>query len=163
LSDTHRCFLTPVSELGLATHYIPSSRIPLLHEHLSSLEDGGDNRVAKVIDDLYDEQDPNEPPSALIGRIREALDAAFSGNSVERIVSKLRDLAANNEAGDVQQWATKTLSMIEDRSPTSLHVALQAIRRAKTMSLAEAFKMELGLVSVFCVRFIALYLAGAVD
>lgn len=80
-----------------------------------------------------------------------ALDYAFRHDNVEDI---FKDLEAMKEHQDptVGNFATKTLSMLETRSPTSLKVALKAIRRGRKMSLLEALNMELKMAAAYCVR-----------
>lgn len=143
------------SELGLATHFIHSSRVPQLLERLSALERPTFGQVASAIDDLYTEREPSDPPFPFAGGIRDALDDAFSQATVEDILAKLRHYAEGKNkksSADVVQWARDTVAMLEDRSPTSLKVALQAIRRAKKMNLEHALAMELNIAKKFCVR-----------
>ena len=112
-------------------------------------------QVASAIDDLYTEREPSDPPFPFAGAVRDALDDAFSQKTVEDIVSRLRhhaDGKSKNSSADVVQWAKDTLAMLEDRSPTSLKVALRAIRRAKKMNLVDTLAMELNIAKKFCVR-----------
>ncbi|KZV65416.1 3-hydroxyisobutyryl-coenzyme A hydrolase [Peniophora sp. CONT] len=140
-------------ELGLATHFIHSSRVPQLLERLSALERPTFGQVASAIDDLYTEREPSDPPFPFAGGIRDALDDAFSQGTVEKILEKLRHYAdgkSKNSSAEIVQWAKDTTTMLEDRSPTSLKVALQAIRRAKKMDLQHALAMELNIAQKFC-------------
>jgi hypothetical protein len=43
-------------------------------------------------------------------------------------------------------WAAKTVDALEKRSPTMLCVALEQVARGASLSLADCFRMELGLV-----------------
>lgn len=104
---------------------------------------------------MYTEREASDPPFPFAGGIRDALDDAFSQATVEEILAKLQRYAdgkSKNSSSDVVQWANDTIAMLEDRSPTSLKVALQAIRRAKKMDLQHALAMELNLAKKFCVR-----------
>jgi 3-hydroxyisobutyryl-CoA hydrolase len=118
--------------------------------------------VASSINALHAEREPSEPPMPFSGAVRQALDKTFSRNTVEEILKELHQYANGQVVGvkEVVQWAKNTITMMEDRSPTSLRVALKAIRRGKKMTLFDAFDMELGLVSKFCVSFTILTLRG---
>jgi len=70
---------------------------------------------------------------------------------VENIIVALRGLEADSDA-EVAAWAKSTLGVLEMRSPTSLRVALMAIRRGRTMTLRSALQMEMAIAAAFCVR-----------
>lgn len=52
---------------------------------------------------------------------------------------------------EIRAWAEETLSVMNMRSPTSLKVALEAIRKGKQLSLLEALNMELKIATAYCV------------
>lgn len=106
--------------------------------------------IDRTIEDLSSEREPTEPPATFTGAKRVALDIAFGHNSVEGIFRELESFATiENE--EVRNWARDTLAMLHMRSPTSLKVALQAIRRGSSLSLLEALNMELKIATAFCV------------
>jgi len=140
-----------LSEHGLATHYIPSARVPLLLESLAGLEKPTYTQVNEAIEDLHYDRESSDPVAPLSGEIRVALDSAFSQATVKGIISVLQTYVTGGATAEVVQWAKDTLSMLEERSPTSLEVALTAIRKGKSLDLLESFKMELGIAAAFCV------------
>lgn len=85
-----------------------------------------------------------------MGVVRNALDSAFQHNSVEKIVKSLATLSSSPDT-HVSGWAKQTLETLHMRSPTSLKVALAAIRRGKNMSLRDALQMEMGIATAYCV------------
>ncbi|KAK7038109.1 mitochondrial 3-hydroxyisobutyryl-CoA hydrolase [Favolaschia claudopus] len=139
-----------VFELGFATHFIPSRRIPMLMERLSNLETTDKALVDRTLEELSSEREPEEPPSPFVGLTRVALDSAFRHDRVERIFAELELLSMDVQPEEVRTWASKTLAMLQDRSPTSLKVALKAIRRGSTQTLEEAYNMELKIATAFC-------------
>jgi 3-hydroxyisobutyryl-CoA hydrolase len=139
-----------VSELGFATHYIPSRRIPVLLERLAALEGAHVSVIDHTIEEFSSERQPDEPPMPFSGAKRNALDFAFQHNKVERIFEELEALT-HNEDPSISKWATDTLTTLKLRSPTSLKVALKAIRKGKTMTLLEALDMELKIATAYCV------------
>ncbi|KAH9483961.1 3-hydroxyisobutyryl-CoA hydrolase, mitochondrial [Psilocybe cubensis] len=138
-----------VFEHGLATHYIPSRRIPMLLDRLAELNQPHSSLVDRIIEDLSAEREPTETPAPFTGAKRVALDYAFRHNKVESIINDLEIFAASDNA-EVAKWASDTLVMLHQRSPTSLKVALQAIRRGSNLSLLQSLEMELKIATAFC-------------
>jgi 3-hydroxyisobutyryl-CoA hydrolase len=138
------------SELGLATHYIPARRIPSLLERLAALEAPTPRMIDTTIEELHYERESDEPPMPLAGARRVALDSAFQHDRVEQIVKDLEELSKSSESM-VSEWAAQTLNSIHMRSPTSLKVALRAIRWGKEHGLQECLQRELDIATAFCV------------
>ncbi|KAG8217682.1 3-hydroxyisobutyryl-coenzyme A hydrolase [Butyriboletus roseoflavus] len=138
-----------VFELGLATHYVPSRTIPSLMAHLAEYEDPSFTQINCTIEELHSERQPDEPSGKLTGAIRIALDSAFRHNSVEKILESLATLSSSRDTR-VGGWAKQTLETLHMRSPTSLKVALAAIRRGGNMSLRDALQMEMGIATAYC-------------
>ena len=139
------------SEHGLATHYIPSRRIPTLLESLAALEDPSLPMINSTIDQFYCEPDAGEPSTSLKGAVRIALDAAFGHQSVEKIITSLQSYSSSSDLA-VSTWAKETLETLHLRSPTSLRIALHAFRRSKNAEYVDALRTELGIATALCVR-----------
>lgn len=125
--------------------------MPLLLESLAALEKPTYAQVNEAIEDLHYDIEPTDLVAPLSGPIRVALDSAFSQETIEDILATLQSFVANDTGVDVVQWAKDTLAILEGRSPTSLKIALMAIRKGKLLDLLESFKMELGIATAFCV------------
>ncbi|TDL24923.1 3-hydroxyisobutyryl-coenzyme A hydrolase [Rickenella mellea] len=138
-----------VFELGLATHYVPSRRIPQLVGQLATIEERNYDKINETIEEFYEESETLQPHNSISGDIRLALDSAFRYRTVEEIITSLQNIAERSpdEVGD---WAKQTLSELTMRSPTSLKVSLEAIRRGKDMNLREVLQMELNIATAFC-------------
>ncbi|NQD90189.1 enoyl-CoA hydratase/isomerase family protein, partial [Paenarthrobacter sp. CM16] len=108
--------------MGLADHFVPSESLPALAEALeSSTPDAAVERFAQAA-----------PDSALAAQ-REWIDAAYVHDDAEEIVRSLRSL------GDQAIAAADT---IEAKSPTSVKVALESLRRVRGLPLEEALDQE---------------------
>jgi len=108
--------------LGLGDHFVPSSELPALAKALeSSTAEAAVERFAQA-----------SPESALAAQ-REWIDAAYAHEDAEEIVRSLRAL------GDEAAAAADT---IEAKSPTSVKVALESLRRVRGLSLEEALDQE---------------------
>ena len=139
------------SEHGLATHFVPSVNLPKLLDRLTSLDSPSYAQINEAIEEHYSEPLPEEKSNSITGDRRVALDAAFGHNSVEEILEHLKQFteSPSKEVGD---WAKASLAALDLRSPTSLRVALEAVRRGRRMTLEEVFQMELGIATAFLVR-----------
>ncbi|PAV23801.1 3-hydroxyisobutyryl-coenzyme A hydrolase isoform 1 [Pyrrhoderma noxium] len=137
-----------VFELGIATHYVPSKRVPGLLEAISSIENPSYAQINSIIEEHYGEPLANEPGNTFVNELREAVDTAFGKDTVEDIISTLEELM-QSKSEIVAKWAESTLSSLNMRSPTSLKVALEAIRRGKKLTLSQALGMEMGIANAF--------------
>ncbi|KAF5373676.1 hypothetical protein D9758_000876 [Tetrapyrgos nigripes] len=140
----------PVSEHGIATHYIPAKRIPMLLESVSAVENPTFDQVNQLIEENVSEPEhPGRFESDFVGVKRFFLDYAFRHDKVEDIYGALEEIKKSTE-GDISEWASKTISHLNMRSPTSLKVALRAIRAGRSMNLLEALKMEFNIAAAYC-------------
>lgn len=138
------------SELGIATHFISSRTVPSLLARLSDLEGPSVALINRTIEDHHAKRLPDEPIGRLTGRTRQALDMAFRHDTVEEIVEDVTKLTSSSD-DVVAKWASETLDTLHMRSPTSLKVALEAVRRGKKMTLLQALQMEMGIATAYCV------------
>lgn len=138
-----------VFELGFATHYVPSRRIPMLLDRLAVLENAHPSVIDSTIEEFSSERQPDEAPKSFTGNKRDALDFAFRHDQVEEIFKDLESFVNHKDAA-ISQWAAETITILNLRSPTSLKVALKAIRKGKNMTLLEALDMELKIATAYC-------------
>ncbi|KAF8892439.1 3-hydroxyisobutyryl-CoA hydrolase [Infundibulicybe gibba] len=138
-----------VFEHGFATHFIPSRRIPMLLDRLASLEKPYAALIDRTIEELSSEREADEPPLPFASRKRMALDFAFRHNHIGKIFEDLKTFTSDEDIS-VRKWASDTLKTLGLRSPTSLKVALQAIRKGKNMSLLDVLDMELKIATAYC-------------
>jgi len=138
-----------VFEHGFATHYIPSTSIPTLMARLADLDNPTPELIDRAIEELHAERQPNDAAGKFTGKTRQALDSAFSHDTVEDIIKSLEAFASHEDTG-VRDWAKATLETLRMRSPTSLKVALAAVRRGKKLSLLESLQMEMGIATAYC-------------
>lgn len=104
-----------------------------------------------IIEEHSQEREPREPPPTFAGVQREVLDSVFRHNRVEDIFADLRQVIETHEGEKIRAWAQHTLTAMELRSPTSLKVALAAVRKGKTSTLHAALQTELNIATAFCV------------
>ncbi|TLM87043.1 enoyl-CoA hydratase/isomerase family protein [Pseudarthrobacter sp. NamE5] len=112
--------------LGLADHYVPSGKLPALVEALET-------ETAEAAVGRHREE---APPSVLEGQ-RNWIDACYASNHAADIVRRLRSYAGEGGAD-----ALKAAGAIEAKSPTSVKVTLESLRRVRGRSLDEALAQE---------------------
>lgn len=146
------------SQLGIATHYVPSRSIPRLLDRLSRLEHANHSIIDMAIEEFYEAPSPDtiaSPPPKLVGRVRQALDYAFSAASVPGIVDRLKEIVkktgGEGTTDPAGKWAEEAVRVLALRSPTSLVVAHEANRRGRQMTPRSVFEMEMRIAKAYCV------------
>jgi len=120
--------------LGLATHRVPTARFAELVDALGGNEDVDATLRAFSI---APEADKLAPRMAVIGR-------AFGGESVEVILENL-DREAKG-AGDDAAFAKAQAENLRAKSPTSLKITLEQMKRGASMDFAECMRTEFRIV-----------------
>ncbi len=118
--------------LGLATHAVPSGNIEGLRE---ALIDGDPVEVALS-------RVATDPDQAPLEAAREIIDSCFSGGSVSEILARL-----DEAAGKGSEFAAKTAAGMRTKSPTSMALAFEQVRRGAALDFEEAMKVEFRIVS----------------
>lgn len=119
-------------ELGLADYCLDASRLDTAWEALGTLAWGAAQGVAAWLAEFV------VKPEAASGAAREDIERIFSLQSVPDMLHALE--AASDE------WSQHTAATLRHRSPLMLHVALEQVRRARTMCLADDLRMERDMV-----------------
>ncbi|KAJ3021834.1 UNVERIFIED_CONTAM: hypothetical protein HDU68_009435 [Siphonaria sp. JEL0065] len=139
----HRLKGQEVFMAGIATHFVPSDRLPALLERLAALESDEMEVVNAAIDEFV-----AEPPAvedwnkwSLGGEVANAINRCFSGKSIEEIVAALEK--------ENTSWTKKTLETIKKMNPLSLKVTLEQLRRGRNQDFATCFRMEYRMVQEF--------------
>ncbi|MCY7389790.1 MAG: enoyl-CoA hydratase/isomerase family protein [Burkholderiales bacterium] len=97
------------------------------------------NDIAALIDAYASE--PAEPST--LAPLQSAIDQHFAPQkSVAEMIASLE----SESLPTFQPWAGKTAALLKTRSPTLLEVTRRQLNRGSKMTLAECFRMELGIV-----------------
>lgn len=115
-------------ELGLADHCLDTHQLAQAWEALAGIDPQDADQIKNWIAIYSIATDV-----ACISN-RESIDHFFSQNSVITIVQNLE--------ADPSDWAQQTASQLRKRSPLMLHVALEQIRRARDLTIAQDLRME---------------------
>lgn len=116
---------------GLATHFVPASRLGDLDAALA--QDSGE--VEAILDRFA------EPaPHAALGEHRARIDRLFGSTDLHTILERL--------ARDDTPFARRALSQVEAASPHSLAVTLASLEAGRTETLEQCLARELALADV---------------
>ena len=121
---------------GIATHRVPSQKFADLLEGLC-----GNVSVDALLGAFA--APPEEGP---VAARRADIDRLFSANTIERMLQDL-DAEAGEAAAEKADWAKATAATIRSRSPTSLKLALEQVRRGAKLSFEDCMKTEYRIVS----------------
>jgi enoyl-CoA hydratase/carnithine racemase len=124
----------------LADVYLAPSGIAALREDLASLHWTEDWKTD--VRDVVHSRAATGLPAPSLSLLRPAIDLHFSKGSIASILDSLDSETRN----DYAEWARVTAALMRGRSPTMLRVAQQQLVNGKSMTLADCFRMELGMV-----------------
>lgn len=136
-----------VVSAGIATHYVPESLLPELEARLCEIfvdKDLETVDIFSLVNDAIEDFATDAPEGynyLLSGANREAIDAAFSQPTVEEIIRSL-------EASEAP-IAKDAVKKINERSPTSVKVTFEALKRGKTLDITSALAAEYRLAERF--------------
>ncbi|MFP4890115.1 enoyl-CoA hydratase/isomerase family protein [Paraburkholderia sp. EG304] len=133
--------------LQLADLCVPADWLASFEERLQRMSH--DTSDTGRIDALRAVFEPpcNIVPHAPLGALTQLILRHFDRRSgVERIVATLRQDLEREPPREVRQWLQATFDALSAHSPTMLHVTREALLRGRQMTLAECFRMELGIV-----------------
>ncbi|CAE8637864.1 unnamed protein product [Polarella glacialis] len=122
---------------GLATHFCPSERLPDVEASLRALGDRASDAaaVASAISEVAGASQPDLSKASLEANAA-AIERCFGAcsSSAEEIVLRLE--------AESSEWSANTLKVLRSKSPLSIKVSLEALRRHQAVSLKEAIIAE---------------------
>ncbi|MDX1580182.1 MAG: enoyl-CoA hydratase/isomerase family protein, partial [Alphaproteobacteria bacterium] len=120
--------------LGIATSYTPSEKLDDLLKVLSKSDLKDNKTIAGILDDFNE-----DPGLSEVEKLQGQIDVVFREDSVEGIIEKLK---LNGS-----EWAQKTLKTLSVKSPTSVKLTFQEMRRGAEKDIDECLKMEYRMVT----------------
>ncbi|KAK9095379.1 hypothetical protein Scep_026848 [Stephania cephalantha] len=120
---------------GLATHFVPASKLSFLEEELLKLNSSDHNYVSSVIDNFS--LKPSLKEKSAFQRL-DIIDKCFSRRTVEEILCALE-----REAMDiVDNWISTAIDSLKKASPTSLKISLRSIREGRLQGVGQCLIRE---------------------
>ncbi|OLL28392.1 enoyl-CoA hydratase [Burkholderia sp. SRS-W-2-2016] len=131
-------------QLKLADLCVPSDWLASFEERLQRMPHDGE--LEQALRAVF-EPPCNIVPHAPLAALTQLILGHFDRRSgVERIVATLRQDLEREPPRELRQWLQATHDALAAHSPTMLYVTREALLRGRQMSLAECFRMELGIV-----------------
>lgn len=130
---SHRLKGWEVYMSGIATHYVESEKLPMVRERLAEVE--GYDGVNAALEEYASHPPLNHSSKnyPFIGSTRKAIDRCFSKDSVEGVINSLQKEG---------EWGAGVRKTMEEKSPTSLAVALRQMQLGRQWSILETFQRE---------------------
>ncbi|WCJ23095.1 3-hydroxyisobutyryl-CoA hydrolase mitochondrial [Euphorbia peplus] len=125
---------------GLATHFVPSGKLPLLEEALHKV-DSSDIAIISNVINKYSQQPDLKDQSAF--RRLNVIDKCFSRRSAEDILSALETERKKKD----DAWIASTIQSLKKASPTSLKISLRSIREGRLQGVGQCLVREYRMVS----------------
>ncbi|MFZ4110534.1 MAG: enoyl-CoA hydratase/isomerase family protein [Polymorphobacter sp.] len=113
---------------GIATHFVPAERLPVLRDLLAD----SDEDVAAILAALH-----GDPGAGTLAALRDGIDFHFGHDRMEDILASLDD-------GD--DWAQAQAAIIRKMSPTSCKLSLLGLRMAEDAEIEDALITEYRMV-----------------
>ena len=130
---------------GMADLAVQNSALEEFKDGIRNIYAPFREKMVQKAHEIYGEQNyllPLDPQQSLLARMQPCIDRAFAQDQISKIMQAL----STESRSEFQDFARATLLTMAKRSPLLMQVSLTAIRRAKTMTLADALRMERNLV-----------------
>ncbi len=118
--------------LGLTTHAVPSAEMAPLQDALAAGEPVEEDSARFT----------HDPGPAPIAAHRGVIDHCFAADSVSAILARLEEAAASGSG-----FARAAAETMRSKSPMSLCLALEQMRRGRSLSFEDAMRVEFRVVS----------------
>ncbi|WP_134701507.1 enoyl-CoA hydratase/isomerase family protein [Ammoniphilus sp. YIM 78166] len=122
--------------VGAADYYVQHEKVEKLKQELQTIDWKSKEPLA-LVDGLLERYGEKGPIDSSLEQREAQINQHFSKETVEGIVESLARAA---ESGD--DWAKAQLNTLQDKSPTSLKVTLEQLKRGQGKSLSDCFGME---------------------
>ncbi|WVZ14730.1 hypothetical protein V8G54_012296 [Vigna mungo] len=114
-----------IAACGLATHFVPSTKLKSLENALQVLSSPNVSRISALTETFAEK--PNLKEDSPFRRL-EVINKCFSKETVEEIIESLEEHESQNGA---EKWITNALSFMRSSCPTSLKIFLKSIKKGR--------------------------------
>ncbi|BFZ22788.1 hypothetical protein BsWGS_25827 [Bradybaena similaris] len=124
-----------VKHIGIATHFVDSTKADELQKRLSGLGSRpSKDQIASVLEELQAQSKVDADKEFSLKPHLDKIHQLFAGTTMESIFESLER--------DNSQWASQQLQILKKMSPTSLKITLRLLHEGKNRSLAENLVVE---------------------
>lgn len=128
----HRIYAADLLQLGIATHYIHSTKLAALEQALTNADYSTD--AFATVDQILN-QFCSQPETGKLAAITDQVDRLFTADSLTQLMQNLAD--------DKSQFADKILATLAKMSPTSLAVTFEQIKTGKALNFDQVMQSEM--------------------
>ncbi|KAH0766080.1 hypothetical protein KY285_001951 [Solanum tuberosum] len=126
-------------DVGLATHFVPSEKLPFLKQELAKVNTSDADVISVIISRFS--TIPNLKAESPCHKMK-IIDCCFSQRTIEEIISSLENEALNNK----DDWISSTIQSLKKASPISLKVYLRSIREGRLQDVGSCLIREYRMV-----------------
>lgn len=130
--------------IGAADYYIPQAKLAKLKDEIEHA-DWLSSHPKTLLETILQRYNEACHDASNLKQIETQIQKHFSLDTIEEILNSLRHSAEHND----DHWAANKWKSLQEKSPTSLKVALEQVNRAQHLSLAQCFQMEWNLALNF--------------
>ncbi|CAH8389668.1 unnamed protein product [Eruca vesicaria subsp. sativa] len=127
---------------GLATHFVPSSRLAALETDLCRVGSTDPVTFASTILNTYTQHPHLKQHSAYHRQVLDVIDRCFSRKTVEEIISALE----REVIQEPDEWISATIGALKKASPASLKISLRSIREGRFQGVGQCLIREYRMV-----------------
>ncbi|XP_049389250.1 3-hydroxyisobutyryl-CoA hydrolase 1-like [Solanum stenotomum] len=124
---------------GLATHFVPSDRLPFLEQELVKVNTSDPDVISAII--THFSNIPKLKAESPYNKMK-IIDRCFSRRTVEEIISSLENEALNNK----DDWIASTIQSMKKASPISLKITLRSRREGRLQDVGSCLIREYRMV-----------------
>lgn len=117
---------------GLADVFVPAAQLPALHELIATHAENNVRQAVQAFAEPF--RSLADPAASMLATERDTIDRHFAHDDVREICASL--------AADTSEFAKRTLSVMDKRSPLMMCVTLAQLRRCASMSVADCLRLE---------------------
>ncbi|XP_060190478.1 3-hydroxyisobutyryl-CoA hydrolase 1-like [Lycium barbarum] len=122
---------------GLATHFVPSERLPFLEQALIKVNTSDPDVISAIISRFSNI--PKLKAESPYHKMK-IIDHCFSRRTIEEIISSLENYEALNKKDEY--WISSTIQSLKKASPTSLKIALRSLREGRLQGAGSCLIQE---------------------
>nr|AAC02737.1 3-hydroxyisobutyryl-coenzyme A hydrolase [Arabidopsis thaliana] len=124
---------------GLATHFVPSTRLTALETDLCKVGSSDPSFVSTILDAYT--QHPHLKQKSAYHRL-DVIDRCFSKRTMEEIISALE----RETTQELDDWSLTTIRALKKSSPSSLKISLRSIREGRLQGVGHCLTREYRMV-----------------
>ncbi|CAN7104562.1 unnamed protein product, partial [Brassica rapa subsp. narinosa] len=127
---------------GLATHFVPSTRLTALEADLCRVGSSDPVTFSSTIINAYTQHPHLKQHSAYHRHVLDVIERCFSRRTVEEIISTLeREAIQEPDECSYNEWISATIRALKKASPASLKISLRSVSFSKCVTCSNGIEL----------------------